>query len=57
VGKGKSLKGIKELKELHGETCQCRRCRARVEALERRPLKIKRVDYANFVSRKTDDEN
>jgi hypothetical protein len=57
MGKGRSINGSRDVKERHGETCQCRRCRARVEALERRPLKIRPVDYAKFTSRITEDDD
>jgi len=58
MGKGKSThKSSRDLKEGHGETCQCRRCRARVEALERRPLRIRGSEYAKWVSHVVEDEN
>jgi hypothetical protein len=56
MGKGR-LNGSRDKKERHGETCQCRRCRARSEALERKPPRIRPIDYANFISRNSEDEN
>lgn len=58
MGRGKlARRSPRQLKERHGETCQCRRCRARVEALERRPLRIRGSEYAKWVSNITEDEN
>jgi hypothetical protein len=31
------------LKEKHGETCMCKRCRARQDALERKPVRFIRL--------------
>ena len=42
-------KGRVARKDRHGETCQCRRCRARIEALERRSLRLKSSDYKRLV--------
>jgi len=46
-------------KKDHGETCQCRRCRAREKALDRRPMKAKVSEYAKYYSRleQYDDED
>jgi len=30
----------KMLGDIHNETCMCRRCRARVDAMERRPIRL-----------------
>ena len=38
-------------KDGHGETCKCRRCRAREESLERRPIKLNVTELPkNFYS-------
>ena len=57
MGRSKFAKGSRDSKDRHGETCQCRRCRARVEALDRRPVKIRPNDYQRYLSRITEDEN
>lgn len=56
MGRSKFAKGSRDMHEKHGETCQCRRCRARSEALDRRSLKIRSTEYARYVSRTSEDE-
>jgi hypothetical protein len=56
MGKRKFVKGSRDTQEQHGETCQCRRCRARAEALDRRPVKFRITDHNIHTSRNTEDE-
>lgn len=57
MGRSKFEKGSRNMKDRHEETCRCRRCRARVEALERRPAKIRPDDYHRYMSHITEDED
>jgi hypothetical protein len=54
MAKGRQRKFSKaNLKEKHGETCMCRRCRARDFSIELRPIRLKAVSIKDFLR---DDE-
>jgi hypothetical protein len=54
MAKGRQRKFSKaNLKERHGETCMCRRCRARDFSIELRPIRLKAVSIKDFLR---DDE-
>lgn len=47
------------VKDAHDETCLCRRCRARFDAIERRPIRldlIRNSDDARYLIQHTEDE-
>ncbi len=56
--KGNKTKFAKaSLKDRHGETCLCRRCRARQDALERKPARLKISHYNDLKDHDSKDRS
>ena len=57
----KTRRFMNSKKEGHGETCKCRRCRAREESIERRPVRFKVSDlqreFSTNVQYQSDDDD